>query len=66
MPMPAYKDTMQDEIKLMARAIVDQYETPAQKNCKFCHAKFDLAETKKIINIRLIIVTNVVAVFSKR
>ena len=33
--MPAYKDTMQDEIKLMARAIVDQYETPTQKNCKF-------------------------------
>ena len=29
--MPAYKDIMQDEIKLMARAIVDQYETPAQK-----------------------------------
>lgn len=49
MPIPAYKDTMQDEIKLMARAIVDQYETPAQKSCKFCHAKFDLAEMKKII-----------------
>lgn len=49
MPMPAYKDTMQDEIKLMARAIVDQYETPAQKNCKFCHAKFDLAGMKKIM-----------------
>ena len=49
MPMPAYKDISQDEIKLMARAIVDQYETPTQKNCKFCHAMFDLAETKKII-----------------
>ena len=47
--MPADKDTMQDEIKLMARAIVDQYETPAQKNCKFCHAKFDLAEMKEIV-----------------
>ena len=47
--MPAYKDTMQDEIKLMARAIVDQYETPAQKNCKFCHAKFDLAGMKEIM-----------------
>lgn len=49
MPMPAYKDTMQDEIKLVARAIVDQYETPTQKNCKFCHAKFDLAKMKKIM-----------------
>lgn len=49
MPMPAYKDTMQDEIKLMARAIVDQYETPTQKNCKFCHANFDLAKMKKIM-----------------
>lgn len=47
--MPAYKDISQDEIKLMARAIVDQYETPAQKNCKFCHAKFDLAEMKEIV-----------------
>ena len=47
--MPAYKDITQDEIKLMARTIVDQYETPAQKNCKFCHAKFDLAKMKEIM-----------------
>ena len=47
--MPAYKDITQDEIKLMARTIVDQYETPAQKNCKFCHANFDLAEMKEIM-----------------
>ena len=49
--MTAYKDITAEEMTILARAIVDQNETPEQESCPYCHR--DKESYKRFSNFAL-------------